>query len=147
MSHLKKEFNNENFEQINITNIQRVETFFKNDLFKGYILHLNIMTERLFIDIESYFIQTEMTTITNNKLKEYQEAFVSSIDEIALCNTFISTHSKKFDKCTLNNLIDQKSDPEFLIKFNKNVTFKSAMIKSFKFNILWIDSNGLFWKN
>ena len=145
MSHLKKKLKNENFEEINLTNIQRVETYFKNDLFKGYILHLNINTEILHIDIESYFIQTETTTITNSQLKEYQETFVKSIDETALCNTFTSTHAKKFDKCTLNNLIDQSSDPEFLIKFNKNVTFKSAMIKSFKFNILWIDSNGLFF--
>ena len=105
---------------------------------------MSYLSIQLFNYLEAHIVHIR---ITNAQLKEYQETFVKSIDEIALCNTFTSTHAKKFDKCTLNNLIDQSSDPEFLIKFNKNVTFKSAMIKSFKFNILWIDSNGLFWKN
>ena len=80
--------------------------------------------------------------MNTTKSDDFEDKFVKSIGEIELCNQYTSTYQKKLDKCTLNHLIGQRSDPEFLIILKKNVSLKSSWIRDFKFEILWIDPIG-----
>ena len=96
--------------------------------------------DRIHFDFETFIaVNKENTTrLISNEEETTKESnkFQKSIQEIEICSEYISVYSKKLDRCYKYS-IDQKSDPELLLKIKRG-----ASLKSFKFEIIWRGPNG-----